>query len=233
MAVKPPLPGPRTATAKDGTRSTRKESAQQRAYAHLKQQITVGALAGGGYLTESAIAEELGISRTPVREALFRLDVENLVKLVPGRGAFIPEVSERAIREVMEVRTMIETHAVTKIGCPIPDVLQARLQEYLRAQQGAESSSEDFIALDRTFHQAIVDAAGSSLLSSIYRSMRDQQTRMGVRAVVQRADGFKSVMREHRAIAKALMGDDTEAAAKVVRDHLSNTKRALLDTDRP
>ncbi len=223
-------PGHRVAKLGDGKRAARRESAQQRAYAHLKEQITAGALAGGEYLTESVIAEELGISRTPVREALFRLDVENLVRLVPGRGAFVPEMTERVIREVMEVRSIIETHAVTKLGCPIPAELQSRLDAYIHDQRESEGDPETFIRLDRTFHQAIVDSSGSSLLSSIYRSMRDQQTRMGVRAVIQRENGFESVLAEHHAIAEALTGTRTDVAVQAVEAHLHNTIHALLDT---
>lgn len=221
-----------TSSAKSGGRG-RRVSAQQRAYEHLKEQITVGAFAAGGFFTESVIAADLGMSRTPVREALFRLNVENLVRLIPGRGAFVPEITERTIREVMEVRVIIETYAVTKIGCPVPDDLLSHLDAQMKEQQRAEGKPAHFIQLDRTFHQTIIDAGGSSLLSDIYGSMRDQQMRMGVHAVVKDADRFEAVMHEHHAIVEALRTGEVTGAVAAVRDHLSNTLGALLDRARP
>jgi DNA-binding GntR family transcriptional regulator len=215
----------------DGQGSNR-VSAQQRAYEHLKEQITLGSFAGGGFFTESVIAADLGMSRTPVREALFRLNVENLVRLIPGRGAFVPEITERTIREVMEVRVIIETYAVTKIGCPVPDGLLSELDVQLEQQQRTEGEPADFIRLDRSFHQTIVDACGSSLITDIYGSMRDQQMRMGVHAVVKHEGRFEAVMHEHHAIVDALRTDQVAGAVDAVRGHLRNTLEALLDRER-
>lgn len=212
---------------------SRRVSAQQRAYEHLKERLVMGGLDGGEFLTESVIAEELGISRTPVREALFRLEVEHLVTLVPGRGAFIPHVTERAIRELIEVRDLIECHAITKIGSPVSAALLAKLDEHIDEQRLLDQAPVDFIRQDRSFHQTIVDASGNALLSGVYAGMSDQQTRMGVRAVTDHADRFESVLKEHRDIVEGLRGGDLSQAVKAVRVHLESSLQVLLDPGRP
>ncbi|MPZ88646.1 MAG: FCD domain-containing protein [Nitriliruptorales bacterium] len=200
---------------------SRRQTAHQRAYDYLKEQLANGGATEGVFLTEGVVAEQLGISRTPVREALLRLDAEKLVTLVPGRGAFVPQVTERGMREVMEVRELIETHAVTRLGTLTPRSLLDQLDAHIEDQRdllGQDAAA--FIDQDRAFHQSIVDASGSELLSELYASMRDRQTRMGIRAVLADEARFERVIDEHRAIIDALRAEDVAQAVAASRIHL-------------
>lgn len=204
-----------------------RESANQRAYEYLKQRLTDDRLDEGAFLTEGVIADELGISRTPVREALLRLDAEKLVTLVPGRGAIIPHITERTMREVMEARELIENHAITRM--PLPNApLVTTLRELLEAQKDAEGDPAAFIDRDRRFHQGIIDAAGNRLLSELYSSLRDRQTRMGLRAVLRNDARIPGVVEEHADIADAIAQGDVDAAVAASRAHLRTTLDVLL-----
>lgn len=203
-------------------------SAHQRAYDHLKARLTDGGIDEGAFITEGFIAEELGISRTPVREALLRLDSEKLVTLVPGRGAFIPHMTERTMREVMEARELIESHAVAQLNGDVAPLV-AELRSLIGEQRDCGTDAAAFIDCDRRFHQRIIDAGGSNLLSELYASLRDRQTRMGLRAVLGDRARIDRVVEEHAAIVHAVSEGDIAEAVAASRTHLQATLRALLE----
>lgn len=201
-------------------------SAKDRAYSHVKHLIIGNELPEGGFLTENQIASDLGISRTPVREAFLRLEAENLIQLVPQKGAFVPPISDRDIEEAMEARQLIEIHCAQKLardGTSIgPD-----LAELLDEQEGLTDDIEAFIACDRRFHARIVGAAGNALLARLYESLRDRQLRMGIKAVITGHDRARQVIDEHRAIADAIAQGDPEAARSAIEEHLHETLLTL------
>src|SRR3954447_25770308 len=88
------------------------QPAADRAYLHLKQRILSREYAGGSLLTEGEIADAVGVSRTPVREAMLRLSTEGLLRLYPKRGALVVSVSADEVRDIMEARELLESHAV-------------------------------------------------------------------------------------------------------------------------
>lgn len=207
---------------------TNRPNAGARAYSYISAGLSEGAFIPGTFITESDVAEALGISRTPVREALRRLNAQHMIDLVPGRGAFVPQVTGRTIRELMEVRDLIESHAVAMLGEDPPALLIQQLDLCLRAQSVDGVTPQAFIQEDRKFHQAIVDASGSALLSELYNSLRDRQTVVGLQAVVGEARRIKSVVEEHEAIAEALRQRNQIAAIEATRRHLKNTLDALM-----
>lgn len=203
-------------------------SAHQRAYDHLKERLITGGFDEGVFITEVAVAEEVGISRTPVREALLRLDAEKLLMLVPGRGAFIPQITERTMREVMEARELIETHAVAQLAAGA-DGLVSGLRGLLDEQSRCNGDAASFIDCDRQFHQRIIDAAGNHLLSELYVSLRDRQTRMGLRAVLANEERVERVVHEHTAIVDAIEANDLPEAVAASRVHHQATLKTLLE----
>src|SRR6476620_4109250 len=109
-------------------------SASERTYAHLKRRILDGTHPGGEIVTEGEIAEAVGVSRTPVREALLRLEVEGLIKLYPKKGALVLAVSAQEIADVVETRLLVEEFAARK-AVPASAKLIARLEELLDEQR--------------------------------------------------------------------------------------------------
>src|SRR5918912_4155998 len=109
-------------------------SATTRVYQHLKRAILEQLHPGGTLLTEAEIAEAVGVSRTPVREALLRLEAEGLIRLYPKKGALVLPVSAQEIADVVETRQLVEEHAARK-AVPAPPGLIERLEELLERQK--------------------------------------------------------------------------------------------------
>jgi DNA-binding GntR family transcriptional regulator len=208
------------------TGNERTASAQELAYEHLKSRIASIELRDALFLTEAEIATALGVSRTPVREAFLRLQGEGLLQLVPQKGAFVPAVSDTEIDDVMESRELIEVHCAWKLAHERSEI-HVELEQLLVEQLEQIGDVEAFIACDRVFHERIVDTLGNALLTDFYRTLRDRQMRMGIRAVVHSPDRARQVISEHRAIVKALKDGDVYNVAEAVRSHLYKTHAIL------
>lgn len=199
-------------------------TAKDRAYAHVKERILGGEFAGGSLLSEGEVAEALGVSRTPVREAFLLLEAEGLMRLYPKRGALVVAVSPDEVRDVMETRLLIERHAARRVadaGAGVPG-----LAESLRAQRGllAMRDLAGFAAEDRRFHRGIVAAAGNAILTRLYDSLHDRQRRMNAVSIARRPDLAERFLDEHHAIAAALDAGDAGAAEEAVARHLGTAR---------
>ena len=203
-------------------------NAQDSTYRAVKNRIAALPRNEGVFLTEGEIANEFGVSRTPVREALLRLEVEGLLKIMPKKGAFVPPLSDAEVEATMTARLLVERWAAVQAagaGQAIEASLTALLEEQVELLSLDDTG--DFIEADRRFHRAIVQVAGNPVLGDFYESLRDRQIRMGLRAVASRPDRGKQVIEEHTAIVKALSAGDAAAAEKAVETHLASTLAAL------
>ncbi|MFD3732408.1 GntR family transcriptional regulator [Streptomyces sp. NPDC058632] len=195
--------------------------AAERVYGHVKQGVLERRYEGGTLLTEGELADAVGVSRTPVREALLRLEAEGLIRLYPKKGALVLPVSAQEIADVVETRLLVEEHAVRK-AVPAPPGLIERL-EALLARQEEQAAAGDFAAAsvtDRCFHAEIVRSGGNEILSRLYDQLRDRQLRMGVAVMYSHPDRIAKTLSEHREILEALRSGDPEAAAAVVGRHV-------------
>ncbi|MFE9920557.1 GntR family transcriptional regulator [Streptomyces sp. NPDC005774] len=195
--------------------------AAERVYAHVKQGVLDRRYEGGTLLTEGELADAAGVSRTPVREALLRLEAEGLIRLYPKKGALVLPVSAQEIADVVETRLLVEEHAVRK-AVPAPPGLIERL-EALLARQREQAAAGDFAAAsvtDRCFHAEIVRSGGNEILSRLYDQLRDRQLRMGVAVMYSHPDRIAKTLSEHQEILEALRSGDPEAAAEVVNRHV-------------
>ncbi|MFE5027545.1 GntR family transcriptional regulator [Streptomyces sp. NPDC056656] len=195
--------------------------AADRVYAHVKRSVLERRYEGGTLLTEGELAEAVGVSRTPVREALLKLEVEGLIKLYPKKGALVLAVSAQEIADVVETRLLVEEHSVRK-AVPAPASLIARLEELLSLQQTQAAAGEftDAAGTDRCFHAEIVRSGGNAILSRLYDQLRDRQLRMGVAVMHSHPDRIAKTLTEHAEILDALRAGDAEAAVTVVRRHV-------------
>ena len=196
-------------------------SAARRAYDFAKWAILSGVYQGGDVVTEGRLAHEIGVSRTPVREALLRLEVEGLVRLCPKRGAVVSEFSVHDVEDVLEARVLVENHTASKSFAAretlLPEVLFAH-DEMKRRRR--ERDTAGFTDADRRFHELIVDAADNAVLSSIYRMLRERQTLFTSVMVRGRTDRMDAAIAEHDRIIDALRGDDEKQFCRVVNEHL-------------
>ncbi|WP_186526279.1 GntR family transcriptional regulator [Leekyejoonella antrihumi] len=198
--------------------------ASERAYSHIKAAILSGALAGGTFVTEGALAEEIGISRTPVREALLRLQVEDMVELYPKKGALVVPVTARETREVFEARVLIEEWAATH-AWPRRAELGPRLHQLLDDMTAARriKDAAAFSAADRAFHEVIVEAAGNSVITRQYRHLRDRQ--LCIVASVMRTDEARMTRAVvgHKELLALLEHGTRAEFTRAAREHVAHT----------
>jgi DNA-binding GntR family transcriptional regulator len=206
-------------------------SGRERAYRHLRETVLVDPAVQGTFLNEVDLAQDIGVSRTPVREALLLLVAEGLVEMVPKRGAYVPPLSGRQIRELMELRTLLEQHAasVTLAKRSVPlDAMRAALAEQERLLTAEPCDAREFIEWDRRFHQSLVDAAGNELIARTYAGLRTRQVRVGVAALFRAIDRQRAVCAEHGRIVEALQSGDEAAAHAAISEHLQITQQLFL-----
>ncbi|MGY1436892.1 GntR family transcriptional regulator [Streptomyces reniochalinae] len=220
-------------TPKQQLREVKQPPAAQRVYAHVKQAVLERRYEGGMLLTEGELAEAVGVSRTPVREGLLRLEVEGLIRLYPKKGALVLPVSVQEVEDVVETRLLVEQHAVRR-AVPVSDALVTRLEELL-AEQRTHAASGDlpaFSAADRGFHAALVQATGNQILTRLYDQLRDRQLRMGVAVMHAHPDRVAKNIAEHADILRTLREGDTDAAARAVHQHVSRVRHLMRGDDR-
>lgn len=207
-------------------------SGRERVLAYLRGTVLPDPAMQASFVNEQQIATLVGVSRTPVREALLILASEGLVQMLPKRGAYISPLSGREISELMDLRGLIERHAAgraislaAKPFTPMETILATQL-----SMSGAhdEHTAKDFIELDRQFHQEMVDAAASDLLSRTYAGLRERQVRVGISALQHGPARWTAVCVEHEAIVAALRDSDVTAAHEAIDFHLETTLRTLL-----
>lgn len=211
-------------------------SAADRAYAYVKGEILARRFAPHDLLSEGQLAGAVGASRTPVREALLRLQGEGLVRLLPKRGALVLPVTVDEMADVMETRRLVETFAARKVLTHQPSAaLGSVLECHLDAMRAAMESHDvvAYVQADRDFHLAIVAATGNEIITSLYRSLRERQLRMGT---VNLLDGtgtnvdparMQSTLAEHERIRDALRAGRADAVVKAVGAHLDHAESTL------
>lgn len=206
--------------------------AAERAYDYTKSGVLDGAIPAGEWITEGDVAEALGISRTPVREAFLHLQAEGLLRLYPRRGAIVVPMTSRDAEAVMEMRELAEgfaARAVVRRSDEDLDRLVSELSGLIDAQRAAAAAGEigRFVEIDRTLHTAIVHAGGNHLLDDFYNSLRDRQQRLGVDALRGHPARLASIVEEHTRLVDHLLHRDLAAYEDALRHHLDATRRRL------
>ena len=186
----------------------------------MKERLLDGRFPGGTLLSENALARELGISRTPLRQAFGQLEAEGLVELYPRRGALVIPISPSEAEDVLEARMLIEQHAARRAAGAGP-ALAASLRELVAEQEATLAhDGAGFAWTDRAFHRAIVEAGGNRLLTRQYDALRDRHQRIAAAAVASEPARLQRFIAEHREIAAALEAGDADRAAELLGTHL-------------
>jgi DNA-binding GntR family transcriptional regulator len=203
-------------------------SATTRVYQHLKRAILERIHADGALLTEAEIAATVGVSRTPVREALLRLESEGLVALYPKRGVLVRPVSAQEIEDVIDARLLVEVHAAKRVWERRKAVADA-LEPLLDAMREARDRGDvvTLMAADRGFHAAIVDRAGNQLLAELYQRLRDRQMRIGIAALRVEPERVDRAVADHALLLEALRGNELAHWVGLVEQHVGTAATHL------
>jgi DNA-binding GntR family transcriptional regulator len=213
-----------------GPTSSPRTLLKERAYSEIKQRILRGDFQSSTFLSERHMASQLAMSKTPVRAALERLELEGLVTISPQQGIIVRDLSIAEIADQYEIRATLETYVVrTLAGRLTPDQIQ-RLQTNLGAQQAKCSlcDVQQCVALDAAFHNLFCEFLGNQEILRVMGQLRDKVHRVISRVFQLNPARLATSYAEHRAIAEAVIQGDAAEAARRMTEHLEWGKRCLL-----
>jgi DNA-binding GntR family transcriptional regulator len=201
---------------------------KSKVYEILKERIVKNELKPQEYLNEQFIARDLGVSKTPVREALQKLEHERLVVIIPNKGTFVSNVTIDRIREVFEIREILEC-AAARLAAKLPAKEQfvSILQSHPSFTIGDGAELRNQLLSGYQIHTRIVEAVENSYLTEYYENILAHIVQ--VRVFFIRRFGMKRLyetVEEHRTILRAIIDSDAEKAEMGMRDHL---KRSLMN----
>lgn len=195
----------------------------------LRQAILKGELLPGERLMEIQLAEKMGVSRTPIREAIRKLEREGLVIMVPRKGAEVAGISEKMLRDVLEVRMTLEKLALRlafkRQGTDLIEKLEAAEQAFQDAIEGEKLI--DMAEADEHFHFLIYEAADNDKLRELLNSLKENMYRYRLE-YLKDENYRRSLMEEHNAIIEAFRANDLEKGLEVTDTHIANQERAVI-----
>ncbi len=203
------------------------------AYAELRTRILTGQLEAGSVIPQARLAEELGVSTTPLREAIRRLTSEGMIHLEAHRDARVTDVSAAEARHLYEVRESVDPLATALAAQRRTDADVTVISQALeRLTPIRDATNLDALMAHREFHRAVYRASGNPILIDILEKLWDKADRyrlIGLRAGGDTADDSERVAAEHRAIRDAVAAGDAEAAAEAMRTHIGRSlgRRAI------
>jgi len=195
----------------------------------LREAIIVGELKPGERLMEVQLAEKMGVSRTPVREAIRKLELEGLVNMIPRKGAHVADLSVKDIMDALEVRASLDGLATALAAERITD---EELKELKRVQlqfvQYVEKGTlQGLVKKDVEFHDIIYNSSRNEKLIQITNNLREQVQRFRV-IYLKDYDSTREIIKEHTGIFDALEKRDRELAQKVAQKHIKNQEIAII-----
>lgn len=187
----------------------------------LRQRIYRRELQPGDWIDELKIAEEFGISRTPLREALKVLATEGLVTMKVRRGAYVTEVSEKDLCDVYHLLALLESDAVANVTANVNASMVAELQQLHDALERSVDDAERFFALNEEFHLRILTLANNRWCNQVVTDLR-KVMKLNRHQSLFRVGRIYDSLDEHRQIMSALMAGDVERARLAMSSHFQN-----------
>ena len=199
----------------------------------LRQAILRGELKPGERLMEIQLANKLGVSRTPIREAIRKLELEGLVLMIPRKGAEVADITEKSLRDVLEVREALEELAV-RLACD--KIKEGEIEELKKAAQEFKETldCEDvtrFAEADVKFHDIIYRTTDNERLIQLLYNLREQMYRYRVE-YLKREEAYPQLIAEHAAIIEYISKGEKKAATDVMCKHIDNQVTTVIDVIR-
>lgn len=197
----------------------------------LRQAILKGELKPGERLMEIALAERLGVSRTPIREAMRKLELEGLVVMIPRRGAQVANITEKDLNDVLEVRIALETMAIEK-ACK--RMTQEQMEKLLAAERTFERTMKDgnlvrLAEADVEFHEIIYQASDNRRLIQVLNNLREQIYRYRVE-YLKDEETRNVLVKEHKELYQAILDRDVARAQEISFQHIENQRKAIIES---
>ena len=195
----------------------------------LREAIVSGILKPGERLMEIQMAEELGVSRTPVRESIRKLELEGFVVMVPRRGTYVADLSIKDINEVYEIRTVLDVLAA---GLAAERITEEELEELERllvhiGEFVDQNNVDKLIEFDSQFHDVLYRASRNDRLVGIINNLREQFTRF--RSISMKYPGrMQNTVAEHTRLVEAIAQRNPDLAQQIAREHMENSEQTLM-----
>lgn len=195
----------------------------------LRQAILRGELKPGERLMEIHLANRLGVSRTPIREAIRKLELEGLVMMIPRRGAEVARITEKKVKDVLEVRRALDALTIQlacdRISEEELEALQMACEDFEQAITTKDAAT--IAKADVAFHDIIVKAARNDRLVQLINNLAEQMYRYRFE-YIKDASQHKHLIEEHRAIRDSLLQNNKDAAAQAVISHIDNQELSII-----
>jgi DNA-binding GntR family transcriptional regulator len=207
-----------------------RSSTAKRIAAVLRQRITEGAIEPGERLNELSLAAELGVSRSPIREALAQLAGEGIVHLVPYKGTFVTALSEARLQDLLDFRLALEQFAVRRA------IDRATAEQFDRfqglidkiAERAKAGDLNGAVDADLTTHEYLIEMAGSSLLAQTYKAMLGE-LRLYIAQTSRHYESAAELATEHAALVKAMRAKRGDEAVRLITDHITHGFTGALE----
>ncbi|MCG8499306.1 MAG: GntR family transcriptional regulator [Firmicutes bacterium] len=204
-------------------------SLRAKVFQQLEEDILDGKFKSGDSLIETKLSQELGVSRTPIREAIRQLELEGLVKIVPNKGAVVLGISTQDIEDIYTIRMLIEGLAVRWATEKINDEEIEKLKESIELSEfyTRKNNMQHLQRFDSRFHELIYEACKSKPLKHVLTTFHHyiQKARMSSFAAPGRAS---DALKEHKAILEAMIERDCDRAEKLMYEHVKNASANLI-----
>jgi len=200
----------------------------QEAAKRIRDMIRKGTLKKGDRILEEPMCQAMGVSRTPLREALRILSSEGLIELIPNRGAYIAQPSINEIGEMFQVMSILEGTCARLCAEKMDDRGLSRLDDlYRKLEEHCQTEDrEKYMAVNHCFHSLVQELAGNKVLSEVINGLRQKILLYRYRQIYQ-PGRFLESMQEHRELQKAFRERNPEAAEKFMKEHLIRQFEAL------
>jgi len=185
---------------------------------HITDQIIKGELIPGDKLVEHIYAEEYGTSRAPVREAIYLLSIEGLVERIPRKGAVVKEYTENEIYDLLEIRNMLETMAIERIGRNGVDQVELQKMAAILEEMKDKTEIHHYTQLNHSFHMTLVEMSKSETIKTMYSRLGWPLLRIQSLSFANDGNIEKSV-REHQMLIEYLKGENIKEAANLLKHH--------------
>lgn len=192
-------------------------------FTKIKNDILEGRYQVGHELREVTLGEEMGVSRTPVREALRQLELEGLVEIIPNKGAYVKGISEKDIWDIYQIRARLEGLCAGMAAESITQEQIDRMDEIILLTHFYESKEdyEHLVSMDSQFHEVLYEACNSKMLQHLLSDYHQYVQRIRRRSL-QRQQRAKQSTQEHEAILQAIKDKDEQRADKLATEHILN-----------
>jgi DNA-binding GntR family transcriptional regulator len=199
-------------------------------FAAMREAILSGKLKPGERLMEVQLAEEMGVSRTPVREAIRKLELEGLVVMVPRKGAYVAGLTLKDVAEVFEIRSSLEGLAAALAADRITDEEVKTLDNILKeiSEAVGRNDIDKVIEKDAEFHQILFSASRNNRLAQMINNLKEQIDRFRVQSFSNPVR-LKSVLSEHKEIFDAIKQGDIENAEKLAKEHIYKVEYNVMN----